>query len=64
MQMNDLTFFLRSLNGRCHGNQFCGQISEIGLLQLIALAFQNGLELQLRYTAIPGRLSLVFATHF
>jgi len=37
MQMNDLTFFFRTLKGRCHGNQFWAKL-------FIALAFQNELE--------------------
>jgi len=34
VEIMDLTFVLRSLKGRFHGNQFWGQIGEIGLSDL------------------------------
>ena len=49
MQMIDLTFVFRSLKRRCHGNQSCDQIGEIGLRDYVIFicripAFQNGFE--------------------
>jgi len=42
MEMIGLIFFFRSLKVRCHSNQFCGKMGEIGRSQppFVALAFR------------------------
>jgi len=53
LQMNDTSFFLRYLKGRCHGNQLSGKNgAKLPPPALIALSIQNGMGYHVANTHI------------